>query len=263
MKSNINPPNSVPKPLNDLAENMKAAKKTGKPISEADSPNDKYFRFYVSGYGMSQAYGIHIRNSSMKCSVSEEEAIRLIGQNLNGISYCSYGQPYTFSLWKAYFKPVYDERRDQYQNDPNNFDPDVNWPIDGDPNTGGWFRTPTDINVIDVTSSSATINWTTPEEADSWVIYTNKFGIDNGLWWKYKDSQQRWHYPDGYEHKDKVDKVTDHTITLPVDCPECWPLDPNTWYEFRIRSTNDTNEPPAVPSQIIWGYVGEFKTDPL
>ncbi len=50
-----------------------------------------------------------------------------------------------------------------------------------------------------------------------------------------------------------TDMVTSHSITLTG-------LDPNfsDSYEFRIRSTNDANDPPAVPGEIIWGYVGKL-----
>jgi len=50
--------------------------------------------------------------------------------------------------------------------------------------------------------------------------------------------------------------VTDHTVTLSD-------LIPGMPYEFKIRSTNDMNDPPPhISNQIIWGYVGSFTTSP-
>ena len=102
----------------------------------------------------------------------------------------------------------------------------------------------------DITSSSATIHWTTPEIADSNVVYTK---VSNGVWWWWKDSGGQWWGPDGGEHD--ANMVTDHTIILSE-------LDANTPYEFKIRSTNDTNDPPDINNQVIWGYVGSFTTEP-
>ena len=227
----------------------------GSQIAWVDNPNEEYFRYFSAGYGMSQAYSAHKRVGIMRCAISEEEKRRVMGQNLNG---CERARDYNYDSWLSHFKPVYEIRKAEYLahiEDPNiPFDYDVNWPIDTDPNTGGWFRAAPDANAINVTSTSADIVWTTPVKTDSWVIYTS-----NGYWWYWEDSQGKPHYPDGWERRDKVDRVFNHTINLPPDGFE--DLDPNTWYEYRIRSTNDTNDTPAVPGQIIWGYVGEFKTE--
>lgn len=210
-------------------------------LAEIDEPNDPYFRYVTSGYGMSQAYGAHKRHQAMKTAMSEGEKQRLLGENLNGMGYTS---KVLYSPWLSHFKPAYDERREEYLF--GNFDPDVDWPIDGHPVTGGWFREPLDVNVTDIASSSATIHWTTPQVADSNVVYTK---VSNGIWWWWKDSEGQWWGPDGGEHD--ANMVTDHTIILSY-------LDANTPYEFRIRSTNDPNDEPNIPGQIIWGYVDDF-----
>ena len=47
-----------------------------RPLSEVDFPNELYFRYFSSGYGISQAYGEHIRKSDRKCAISKEEKNR-------------------------------------------------------------------------------------------------------------------------------------------------------------------------------------------
>jgi len=220
-------------------------------IGWVDDPNDNYFRFYTSGYGMSQVYGSLKRASNGKAAMSYEEIFRTIATNLNG---SQRERPDTYTYWQTHFKPAYNTRKAEYLNDANvPFDPDVDWPLDGnssDPNLN-WFRLPTDINVIDVNSNSATITWTTGANSDSEVVYTNE-EFEN-VWWYYKDANGKVHQPAGSEYDSNM--VTDHSLTL-TD------LDPDTDYEFKIRSTNDTNDPPAIPGQIIWGYVGSFTTEP-
>ena len=122
------------------------------------------------------------------------------------------------------------------------------WPIDGNSYNGGWFRAAINPQVTNITSTSATINWTTPVDANSEVTWTH-----TGIWWDWEDSQHQWHHPDG--------KVSDSNMVM--DHHKTITLNPNyTDYEFRIRSTNDVNNPPDVNSQIIWGYVDSFITAP-
>jgi hypothetical protein len=211
-------------------------------IAEVDSPNDPYLRFYTSGYGMSQAYGNHIMLSSGKTAIVHAEKNRVMGQNLNGFQRVA---EYLSNLsWLTTFKPAYDIRKTEYA-DANTFDPDVDWPLDGnssDPNLS-WFKTPTDVNVTDVNSNSATITWTTNAVSDSNVAYTS-----NGAWRDSYDGVSP-NGPDGTVSDSNM--VTSHSITLTG-------LDSSTPYEFRIRSNNgDAN----IPGEIIWGYVGDFTTD--
>ena len=128
------------------------------------------------------------------------------------------------------------------------FVPDVDWPIDTDTETGGWFRDPANVQVTDVNDAHTTfiITWTTPEPADSNVVYTS-----NGYWWYWEDSQGHPYYPDGMEGN--ANMVTEHSITLAGLDPEYF-----SDYEFKIRSNNDVNDPPSVPGQIIWGYVDKL-----
>jgi len=79
---------------------------------------------------MSQAYTVYKRKGDMKIALSEEEKLRLFGQNLNG---CERAESIDhLTIWEDYFKPAYDARAYVYQNDRENFVYDVNWPIDED-----------------------------------------------------------------------------------------------------------------------------------
>ncbi|MHC4397449.1 MAG: LamG-like jellyroll fold domain-containing protein [Planctomycetota bacterium] len=200
-------------------------------IAEADGPNDPYLRFFTAGYGMSQVYATQKGKTNGRNAISEAEKQRVIGQNLNGC------ERYFGYSWLNYFKPVYDIRKTEYAG--QNFDPDVNWPVTD------WFKIPgfdpNDSNDLTWDSNSATIHWTTDVNSDSEVKYTS-----NKSWWSPNG-------PDGTVSDSNM--VTSHSITLTG-------LDADTDYKFRIRSTNDANDPPVVPGQIIWGYVGDFKTDP-
>jgi len=193
---------------------------------------------------MSQTYASHVLTSNMKSAMSEGEKMRTIGQNLNGCELSSFSVSVHYN-WHTYFKPVYDIRKAQYLADPNLVD--VNWPLDYDPCDGDWFREPINPQVTNITSNSATITWTTPEEADSWVVCTSE---EDGYWWCHKVGEVTV-CPDGDEYDETM--VTNHSITVST-------LDSGTNYEFKIRSTNDTNDPPDVNEQITWGYIGEFST---
>lgn len=202
------------------------------PIAEVDEPNDPYFRFFTSGYGLSQAYGAQKVLTNGKAAMSKKERWRLLGENLHCLRRNRY------SDWLDYFKPAYDVQKEQYlkyvSNEPNDFVVDVNWPIDS---VTGWFRYPTDVNFC-FFGPDAVITWTTDSNADSEVAYTN-----NEVWWSPNG-------PNGIEYDSS--KTTEHTITLTN-------LDPCTPYEFRIRSSNGAQE----VNEIIWGYVGSFTSPPL
>ena len=172
------------------------------------------------------------------------EKPRVMCENLNGTDSSGlgiYGDALTLSEWEDYSKPAYDARRDVYLNDRENFVCDVNWPINS---STGWFRELSiqDVEVNVINSTTVEISWTTPGyETDCEVRWT-----DNSAWWAP-------YGPVGLIYDG--DKNTSHTKQLTY-------LDPNITYEFRIRSTNDTNSHPDLSTQKIWGYVGSFKINP-
>jgi len=192
--------------------------------AQVDSPNDPYFRYFTSNYGMSQAIPHHILVTNQREALSENEKARLMGENLNGLEWMRYTD------FLLYFKPAYNKSKLEYSSHP-----DVNWPLN--PETS-WFRTPSNINVEYVTNTSVNIKWETNELSDSNVSYTS-----NEVWW----------LPDGPDGSvgDKS-LVTKHSITLNG-------IDTNKNYEFRIRSSNNLTK----TNEIIWGYVGIFKISDL
>ncbi len=198
-------------------------------IAEVNEPNDPYFRFFTSGYGMSQAYGSQIRASNGKAAILFSEIYRVL-ENLN----CESSVLDSTDNWVQYFKSGYDARKAQYINDPNNFVCDVNWPVDA---TTGWFRYPTDVNVQTI-YGKIIITWKTNANSNSAVAYTN-----NEAWWSPSG-------PNGTTSNSA--EVTNHTITLTG-------LDPCKPYKFRIRSSNGAQE----ANEVIWGYVGNFTAPPL
>ena len=200
---------------------------------------------------LSQAYGEHIRNYERKYAISELEKKRVMGENLNGTDYSDHDTDMCeLSWWEDYFKPGYDKRKAEYlayKADPEvPFVCDVNWPIDEDTVNGGWFRAPGNITKTVIDSSTVEISWTTPEPADSQLTWTDK--VYNGVWWYYTDKEGE-HGPDGTDSSST--KSYNHTLRM-IN------LAANTSYEFRICSTNDTNGPPNLSTQKIWGYVGTY-----
>ena len=133
---------------------------------------------------------------------------------------------------------------------PNNpFTWDVSWPINS---STGWFRelSVNDVDVRVIDSTTVEISWSTPGyQTDGEVRYT----LPGGPWWVYEQSGPIDIIPDLDSNGDPV--IDDE------HCIEITLAEAGT-YEFRIRSTNDTNNPPDLDSQIIWGYVGSFTTSP-
>jgi hypothetical protein len=235
---------------------------TGAP-AYVHEPNNPYFRYYTCGYGMSQAYSSHKLESHGCASLSDNEMCRLLGENLHGCQRDFMGGIRYYTSWANYFKPAYDEQADLWQNDRNNFDPDVDWPIDG---STGWFRVPTaydvnDVNYVDESSldnNSVTIRWVTNENSDSVVSYIKS----DSFWWRYKVGEI-WHNPDPNvtdpdnpsrkiaAYVEDTNGVTSHSLMITG-------LDANTSYHFRIRSSDGD---PNVLDEVIWGYVGTFRTE--
>jgi hypothetical protein len=148
-------------------------------IAQTTDINDAYYRFFESGYGMSQAIGMNVGLSSGKTSTDDREISRLLAQNLNGglFLWTETFQPWT-DPWYQKYKPAYDKRKAEYLS--GSFNADVNWPVD---KATGWFRTPEKIKVSYANSdkTSATISWSTPEESSGIVDVAN--------------SSQVWHPP--------------------------------------------------------------------
>lgn len=205
-------------------------KDTSGHMDYADTLDNPYFKYFASGYGMSQSYSAYKRREYSALSYAETR--RLLGENLNG---CERWRNQEY--WLTHFQPVYDIRKDDYLTDPN-FDPDVDWPIDA---SDGWFRDATNVVVSNITSNSAKITWTTNSAADSEVTYSKKPDIENGT--------TRWWLPNGTVQE--TGSRTSHDVDLTG-------LSSGQAYEFKIRSNNGTT---SVPGEIIWGYVGEFTTD--
>lgn len=195
---------------------------TGYLANEVDTPNDPYLRFHTSGYGMSQAYGVHMRSHRNRTAISEEEKMRVMAQNLNGL------ERSRNASWQRFFRPAFLRRKAAYLS--GTFEPDVSWPIDPD---HGWFRSPVDVAVAySEDRTRAEVTWETQVPATSHVLYTK-----DGIWWRYQDPEPK------VEHM-VVDSTLTTTHAISVDN-----LDPQGCYEFRIRS--HSLEP--VPEATIWG----------
>jgi len=207
---------------------------TGK-IAETDSPNDPFFRFYTSGYGLSQAYGAHLRLTNGRGAISEDEKKRVVGQNLNGL------ERYLPRSWPFFTAPFH-LRKEQYLTSPKTFNPDVDWPID--PKTG-WFRLPMNVTYQFVEGTKVQFSWQTSQKAYSRVDYTS-----TGRWW----------------NPDKVifygGRKTYHSVVTQEK------LDPVKLaaglYEFKIRSKNHQDSfipnKTSIPKAITWGYVGRIQS---
>ncbi|MFH1379495.1 MAG: FlgD immunoglobulin-like domain containing protein [bacterium] len=218
----------------DTYVNYTLTGETGVDARIAD-PNDVYIRFFSSGYGISQAYGDHKRESKMRLPISEGEKNRVIAENLNGVIRTKSDD------WDTYFKPAYDQRKTEFLS--GSFNPNVSWPINGDT---GWFRRPENITITNNTLEPFTISWQTSEASTSELTWTS-----NGVWWDVAD----WQIEDlGYE--DGPDgSYTDERLSTyhEVHIPE---VIAGTEYQFRIRSRTRGE----VSDEIIWGDVTDKMT---
>jgi hypothetical protein len=201
------------------------------PIATEDQPNDLYFRYYVSGYGTSQAYGVYTFEEHGGRPMMLSEISRTMAENLNALS-----------LDRDCTAPYYEKRRDEYLNDANvPFVPDVNWPVNS---SSGWFRYAGDVSVT-AEGSNIIIGWTTPIASDSRVYYTSEVWNEMIVWWNPTSYDTPVNTPVGSSNK-----VTNHSVTLSGLAAGA--------YNFRIRSSNlELNE-----QEIIWSYVGTFVVGP-
>jgi len=198
-------------------------------ISEVDTPNDLYMRYFSSGYGLSQALGTHKLCSSRKYGFTSKDAHRAMA-NLNGTIRVDLRDVET------HHRPVYRARQFIYLNDHEKFDPDVQWPT-------SWFRNPMNVVVKVDDSNTTVVSWQTPVPTDMDFRWT---------------SDGEWEYlirggvavigPDGRYRNGLMQ--TEHVVPI-------MGLKPGTVYEFKIRSSNKR----AVPGETIWGQVGKFETE--
>ena len=222
-------------------------------IASLDSPSDLFYRYFSSGYGMSQVYGSHKRPTAGFGAMSEEEKRRAMAENFNGCerswgdSSQNWNNWASWSSWLYYFKPAYDIRKTEYAG--SNFDPDVNWPIDSN---SDWFRSPDNVNIsFTDNNTTAIVTWTTNADSDSNVMWTRNPNI---VWWGNPILDDWVPYPNATERpqtngtKSDATMTTLHSITITG-------LDPvavtGALYSFRIRSSNGL----SGANEIIWGTV--------
>ncbi|MEK7622171.1 MAG: dockerin type I domain-containing protein [Patescibacteria group bacterium] len=206
--------------------------------AQIHDPNDPYFRFYSSGYGLSQSYGSHKRFSTMKLALSEGESARTAMENMVGmIDHSRYG-----SFWLNNIKPLYDVKKAAYL--AGTLPTDVDWPVD--PNTG-WFRKTRNIRINYISGTSVNLTWQTSEPSTSEVAWSS-----NGVWWVLGFGPTG---PDGRRTDNML--VTNHSVDISG-------LSLGVNYEFRIRScapsacetspfnpaTND-----ILTGKTVWGFL--------
>ena len=199
-----------------------AAGETGA-IAEVAGPDDPYLRFYTSGYGLSQAFGLHIRKTDGRAAISQAEKGRVLAQDLRGLEW------HLWDDWRENFKPFYDLEQAKYLQGA--FSPMVYWPLDPG---HGWFRAPAGVLVQALGPTTAAVSWRTDAPADSRVAFTR-----NGAWWPSDDPGAEGG-PDG----EAVDPalVLQHRLVLTG-------LRPGTAYKLRIRSSNGC---PGA-GNVVWG----------
>lgn len=235
-------------------------------IADVADVNDLFMRYYMSNYGLSQAFGTYSRGSKDRGypPIYRTEYLRAAGQNLHCAPNTSGRYPeegadrtYVYEEYADHFLPVHDTKRAEYAGE---FDPDVTWPVPDD----GWFRRigGNDVTVEYVSSTSVRITWTTDAEAvDSWVVYTNVTTepYDYGwIFWEHPEECD-WTTSDCVVGSPNPQEVSDPNGTPRTEHEvEITGLDTNSEYRFRIRSSNGE----LVPDEIRWGYIGFFDTCP-
>jgi hypothetical protein len=191
--------------------------------AQIQGPNDPYLRFYSSGYGLSQAYGSHLRLSNRKLALSEGELDRAIMENFVGM--IDYNV-----IWRSDINPPYQIKKAKYLN--GTLPTDVDWPINPDT---GWFRPVQNFQISYNSSTSTTLTWQTNEPATSEVAWT-----DNGVWWGSGPM-----CPTKATNNCRIidtTLTTNHQITITG-------LTAGANYEFRIRSCAPTACLPDLNSQ--------------
>ncbi|HEY4476755.1 MAG TPA: fibronectin type III domain-containing protein [Candidatus Paceibacterota bacterium] len=204
----------------DAYVNYTLAGETGE-IAKVDAPTNPYFRFFSSGYGLSQAFGAHKLRSDGATSAGYDEGRRVLGENLYG------AERNLDNIWLSHFKVAYDKKKAEYLSGIRNgtFRPNTGWPLDAQKS---WFRSPENIKIFQRDPTSVVVSWTTNELSTSEVAYTV-----TDVW------------PANSQLVDRT-LTQDHQVDITG-------LDSAKDYKFRIRSRN--NQP--MPNEVIWGTVSQ------
>jgi hypothetical protein len=198
---------------------------TGPLAAQVHGPNNPFMRYYVSGYGMSQALGSHKICTSGSAAITLEETYRVRAANLLGEARVPF---WAYEKWKRAFQPTYEARRRAYL--AGRLRPDVDWPAE-------WFAEVSGLRATATGPRSAEIVWSTPVPADSEVRYALREG--GGLSGS-ADTSKR-----------SLDAlaVRSHRIRLRG-------LERGTEYQFAVRSRTRGRE----GGERVWGGVGTFRT---
>lgn len=172
-----------------------------------DNPDEKYLRFYASGYGLAQAFGLQKQLTNQTDALGPLERARVMPDNLNGIERDS------VALLPIY-KEAYRARKGAYLSGA--FDPDVRFPPD-------WYARISELEVQVLSAGTLEIRWMTDEPTDCSVAFTS-----DGKWW---DVQHPTRLKN--EIVDHCDKPLSASHVVVVEG-----LTPGVPYEFRIRSSN-------------------------
>lgn len=194
---------------------------TGEMAKLYGGPNDTYLRFFSSGYGLSQAFGMHKIRSFGDVLLRENEKDRVMAQNLNTAD-----SHYYDNAWRTHFKPFYDMRKNEFNS--ANFDPDVSWPLNQ--NTD-WYKTMA--VQFEINGSNTVFSWSTPEQTSAEIAITSNgsFGYGNG--------------PDVLLIDDSL--AAQHSIPVTN-------LKPDTFYQFRVISSNKK----TGAAETVWYANGNF-----
>lgn len=144
-------------------------------IAKIEDINSDYLRFFVSGYGMSQAIGTYTGpTDGTSPLVSSFGLEQLLVQSLNGS--LKNGPLLTNN---AVRKSFWDTRKAEYLS--SNFNPDVDWPVDVD---GGWFKNLKPSSNLQIVrnsdENSAMVSWQTQEDTKGEL----KVADESGIWGK-------------------------------------------------------------------------------
>ncbi len=198
---------------------------TGGLAGDVHGPNSPYMRFYVSGYGLSQALGTYKIATTGRASITFDESHRVLAENLLGASRVT---AWLRDGWAKSYRPGYEVRRRAYLE--GRLEPDVSWPP-------SWFGDVRDLRVVRVKPTSVDIVWKTPVPADSEVRYA--LGDGGGLSGAADTSRRKL----------EARRQASHQVRLRG-------LQPGTEYQFAVRSIS---RGPDGRVQA-WGGAGTFST---
>lgn len=136
-----------------------------------ESPNDPFFRYYISGYGMSQAISLIKRGINGKTvPIADRDMQRLMAENLHGAERSA-----STSNIGRFFLNNYAIAKNRYLG--GNLNPDIDLPM----SKTGWLRRISNLDITYSNSVPVKLTWTTDELTNAEVRVAKRVQTGTGI----------------------------------------------------------------------------------